>query len=94
MSLDKMTATDQVAATTKYNTMPEDAMSIQGFYTAVCLGAARRPCRVVRQWCAGATAGAGAGRPDGPVRPRHCADAWHLRPDLGSLARQLWPWAD
>ena len=36
MSLDKITATDQVAAITKYNTTPEDTMSIQGHYTAVC----------------------------------------------------------
>lgn len=39
MSLDKMTATDQVAATTKYNTMPDDQMSINGYYHAVCYGA-------------------------------------------------------
>jgi hypothetical protein len=39
MTIDKMTATDMVQASTKYNTMPEDAMSIQGFYTAVCHGA-------------------------------------------------------
>jgi len=36
MTIDKMTATDVVQATTKYNTMPEDTMSIQGHYTAVC----------------------------------------------------------
>jgi hypothetical protein len=36
MSLDKITATDQVAAITKYNTMPEDTMSIHGSYHAVC----------------------------------------------------------
>jgi hypothetical protein len=36
MSLDKITATDQVAAITKYNTMPEDTMGIGGHYTAVC----------------------------------------------------------
>ena len=39
MSLDKMTATDQVAATTKYNTMPADQMAINGYYHAVCYGA-------------------------------------------------------
>ena len=39
MSLDKMTATDQVAATTKYNTMPADQMAIDGTYHAVCYGA-------------------------------------------------------
>ena len=36
MTIDKMTATDVVQASTKYNTMPEDTMSIQGHYTAVC----------------------------------------------------------
>ena len=36
MTIDKMTATDVVQATTKYNTTPEDTMSIQGHYTAVC----------------------------------------------------------
>jgi len=36
MTIDKMTATDMVQASTKYNTMPEDTMSIQGHYTAVC----------------------------------------------------------
>ena len=39
MSLDKMTATDQVAAITKYNTMPSDEMAINGTYHAVCYGA-------------------------------------------------------
>ena len=39
MSLDKMTATDQVAATTKYNTMPADEVAINGYYHAVCYGA-------------------------------------------------------
>jgi len=39
MTIDKMTATDMVQATTKYNTMPEDQMSIHGHYTAVCYGA-------------------------------------------------------
>jgi hypothetical protein len=39
MSLDKITATDQVAAITKYNTTPEDTMGIDGYYTAVCYGA-------------------------------------------------------
>jgi hypothetical protein len=37
--MDKITATDKVEAVTKYNTMPEDTMSIQGFYTATCYGA-------------------------------------------------------
>ena len=36
MSLDKMTATDQVAAITKYNTTPSDEMAINGIYHAVC----------------------------------------------------------
>jgi hypothetical protein len=36
MSLDKITATDQVAAITKYNTMPTDEMAIHGTYHAVC----------------------------------------------------------
>jgi len=39
MTIDKMTATDLVQASTKYNTMPEDQMSIHGHYTAVCYGA-------------------------------------------------------
>ena len=39
MSLDKMTATDQVAAITKYNTTPSDEMAIHGTYHAVCYGA-------------------------------------------------------
>jgi hypothetical protein len=39
MSLDKMTATDKVEAVTKYNTMPEDTMSIHGSYHAVCYSA-------------------------------------------------------
>ena len=39
MTMDKITATDKVEAVTKYNTMPEDTMSIQGFYTAICYGA-------------------------------------------------------
>ena len=39
MTIDKMTATDVVQASTKYNTMPEDTMSIQGHYTAVCYSA-------------------------------------------------------
>jgi hypothetical protein len=39
MSLDKITATDQVAAITKYNTMPSDEMAINGTYHAVCYGA-------------------------------------------------------
>ena len=36
MSLDKITATDQVAAITKYNTTPTDEMAIEGYYHAVC----------------------------------------------------------
>jgi hypothetical protein len=36
MSLDKITATDQVAAITKYNTMPSDEMAIEGYYHAIC----------------------------------------------------------
>ena len=36
MTTDKITATDKVEAITKYNAMPEDTMSIQGHYTAVC----------------------------------------------------------
>jgi hypothetical protein len=36
MTIDKMTATDMVQASTKYNTMPEDTMSIHGTYHAVC----------------------------------------------------------
>jgi len=36
MSLDKITATDQVAAITKYNTMPSDEMAIHGTYHAIC----------------------------------------------------------
>ena len=36
MTIEKMAATDMVQASTKYNTMPEDTMSIQGHYTAVC----------------------------------------------------------
>lgn len=39
MSLDKMTATDQVAAITKYNTMPSDQMAIEGYYHAICYSA-------------------------------------------------------
>jgi len=39
MTMDKITATDKVEAVTKYNTMPEDTMSIQGSYHAVCYGA-------------------------------------------------------
>lgn len=39
MSLDKLTATDNVAATTKYNTMPSDSLAINGYYHAVCYGA-------------------------------------------------------
>ena len=36
MTMDKIAATDKVEATTKYNTMPEDSMSIDGYYTATC----------------------------------------------------------
>ena len=36
MTIDKITATDKVEAVTKYNTMPEDTMSIHGTYHAVC----------------------------------------------------------
>ncbi len=39
MSLDKMTATDQVAAVTKYNTTPAEQMAIEGYYHAVCYSA-------------------------------------------------------
>ena len=39
MSLDKMTATDQVSAATQYNTTPSDQMAINGYYHAVCYGA-------------------------------------------------------
>ena len=39
MNLDKMTATDQVSAATKYNTTPSDQMAINGYYHAVCYGA-------------------------------------------------------
>jgi len=40
MSHDKIIATDKAEAVTKYNTMPEDSMSIHGTYHAVCYGAA------------------------------------------------------
>jgi len=36
MSHDKITATDKVEAVTKYNTMPEDTISINGTYHAIC----------------------------------------------------------
>ena len=39
MTMDKITATDKVEAVTKYNTMPEDTMSIDGYYTATCYSA-------------------------------------------------------
>lgn len=39
MTIDKMTATDLVQASTKYNTLPEDQMSIHGTYHAICYGA-------------------------------------------------------
>jgi hypothetical protein len=38
MTIEKITATDKVEAVTKYNTMPEDTMSIHGTYHAVCYG--------------------------------------------------------
>jgi hypothetical protein len=37
--MDKIAATDKVEAVTKYNTMPEDTMSIHGTYHAVCFSA-------------------------------------------------------
>ena len=40
MSHDKIIATDKAEAVTKYNTMPEDSMSIHGTYHAVCCDAA------------------------------------------------------
>ena len=33
---DKITATDKVEASTGYNTQPNDTMSIEGYYTAIC----------------------------------------------------------
>ena len=33
---DNISANDQAEAATKYNTMPSDTMSIEGFYTAIC----------------------------------------------------------
>ena len=39
MTMDKIAATDKVEAVTKYNTMPEDTMSIHGTYHAVCFSA-------------------------------------------------------
>jgi hypothetical protein len=36
MTIDKITAKDVCEATTKYNTMPHDEMSIHGTYHAVC----------------------------------------------------------
>lgn len=39
MTIDKITAKDVCEATTKYNTMPEDTMSIHGTYHAVCYDA-------------------------------------------------------
>jgi hypothetical protein len=36
MTIEKITANDLCEAATKYNVMPEDQMSIHGFYTAVC----------------------------------------------------------
>ena len=39
MSIDKLSAVDSMAAATKYNTTPEDAMAINGYYHAVCYDA-------------------------------------------------------
>mgnify|MGYP003636068254 CR=1 FL=1 len=39
MSTDKLHAVDSMAAATKYNTTPEDAMVIKGYYHAVCYDA-------------------------------------------------------
>jgi hypothetical protein len=39
MTIDKITAKDLCEAATKYNTMPEDTMSIQGSYYAICYDA-------------------------------------------------------
>lgn len=39
MTTDKITAIDMCEAATKYNTMPEDTMSIHGTYHAVCYDA-------------------------------------------------------
>jgi len=39
MSHDKIIATDKVEAVTKYNTMPEDTISINGTYHAICYDA-------------------------------------------------------
>lgn len=39
MSTDKLNAVDSLAASTKYNTTPEDAMAINGYYHAVCYDA-------------------------------------------------------
>ena len=39
MTTEKITANDLCEATTKYNTMPEDQMSIHGTYHAVCYDA-------------------------------------------------------
>jgi hypothetical protein len=36
MTTEKITANDLCEASTKYNVMPEDQMSIHGYYTAVC----------------------------------------------------------
>jgi len=36
MTIEKITAKDLCEAATKYNVMPEDQMSIHGYYTAVC----------------------------------------------------------
>ena len=39
MTIEKITAKDLCEATTKYNTMPEDQMSIHGTYHAICYDA-------------------------------------------------------
>mgnify|MGYP003349235515 CR=1 FL=1 len=39
MTTEKITAKDLCEATTKYNTMPEDQMSIHGTYHAICYDA-------------------------------------------------------
>lgn len=36
---DKLSANDQVEASTSYNTQPNDSMAIEGYYTAVCYDA-------------------------------------------------------
>jgi hypothetical protein len=39
MSTDKLNTVDRMAAATKYNTTPEDAMAINGYYNVVCYDA-------------------------------------------------------